>query len=264
MIEALKQNFTAIMSREEKTNRTREYLQVLLLKMFFDKGVFKQVAFVGGTALRLLHGLRRFSEDIDFSLINKKDYNFQKMMRYLAEEFRKNNLANEITVDIKSNVHSGFVKFPGLLSQLGLSSHKDQKISIKVEVDTNPPAGWEASIVPVTAHFIFAVTTFDLPSLFATKLHACFFRRFTKGRDLYDLVWYLGKRIEPNFVVLNNAIRQTEKDDFNIRQGNFAAFLRDRLGRINFKLVKKDVERFLEDKNELKLLDKEMIMGIVR
>lgn len=263
MIEVLKQNLTAIMSQEEKTNRTREYLQVLLLKMLFDKGVFRQVAFVGGTALRLLHGLRRFSEDIDFSLINKKDYDFQKMMQYLEEEFKKNNLATEITVDSQSNVHSGFVKFPGLLAQLGLSSHKDQKISIKVEVDTNPPAGWETALVPVTAHFVFAVTTFDLPSLFATKLHACFFRRFIKGRDFYDLVWYLGKRIEPNFVVLNNAIQQTEKDDLNISQDNFRAFLHDRLGRINFDLVKKDVERFLEDKNELKLLDKEMIMNMV-
>jgi len=110
---------------------------------------------------------------------------------------------------------------------------------------------------------VFTVTNYDIPSLYASKLHACFFRKCIKGRDFYDLIWYLGKKSIPNFVLLNNAIEQTEHKRLNLNRENFNDFLMERLATIDFVKVKKDVERFIEDKNELKLLNKDLILKLI-
>jgi uncharacterized protein YukJ len=102
-----------------------------------------------------------------------------------------------------------------------------------------------------------------LPSLFATKLHACFYRKYVKGRDFYDLIWYLSNNVEPNFTLLNNAIKQTDKNQKRITKNNFKSPLSERIEHIDFKLVKKDVERFLEDKNEIKLLDYKTVKSLI-
>lgn len=263
MYEILKQRLASAPASEDKINRVREFLQALMLKIMFDRGFFDNLAFVGGTALRVLYGMRRYSEDLDFSLIKKRGYAFKSMLRRLEYDLKHYNLKTEIS-SMESNVlHSGFVKFPQLLKELNLSAHKEQKLSIKLEVDTNPPLGWKVKLVTVADPFVFAVKTFDLPSLYAAKLHACFFRRYTKGRDFYDLIWYLGKKIEPNYVLLNNAIRQTEKKNLQITQHNFKQFMQDKLKEIDFKLISKDIERFLEDKNELKLFNSDIILGMM-
>ena len=77
-------------------------------------------------------------------------------------------------------------------------------------MDTNPPKGGRTAETPLNKTYIFSVRHFDLPSMLATKLHACFYRKYTKGRDFYDLVWYLGRKVFPNLELLNNAIQQTE------------------------------------------------------
>ncbi|MDI6841098.1 MAG: hypothetical protein QMD71_09705 [bacterium] len=94
-------------------------------------------------------------------------------------------------------------------------------------------------------------------------MHACFFRKYTKGRDFYDLLWYLGKKLLPNFELLNNAIEQTEHKKVNVDAENFNDFLREKLAKIDFVRVRKDVARFIEDKNELKLLDKDLILKLI-
>lgn len=263
MIESMKQSFSTGMSLQDKVNKTREMLQVLMLKIMFDRGAFKNMAFVGGTALRVLYDLRRYSEDIDFSLINKSGYSFTGLLKGLVFELKHYGFVIEAEPKQDKIVHSSMIKFPELLTKLGLSQMKEQKLAVKLEIDINPPKGWKTIVTPITRSFVFAVNSFNLPSMYATKLHACFFRRFTKGRDFYDLIWYLGKNIEPNYVLLNNAIMQTEKKDLKIGSENFRKFMGERLAKIDFKAARKDVERFLEDKNELKLFDKNMIMNMV-
>jgi len=108
---------------------------------------------------------------------------------------------------------------------------------------------------------VFTVTHNDIPSLFATKLHACFFRGFIKGRDFYDLLWYLGKKIKPNFDLLNNAIQQTHPGRTPVTESNFKEFLENELGRIDLRKAQQDVARFLEDKQELKLIDRETFLA---
>ncbi|NPV14035.1 nucleotidyl transferase AbiEii/AbiGii toxin family protein [candidate division WOR-3 bacterium] len=263
MLEVIEKSIAGIARREEKVHITREFLQLLVLKILDDKGYFKNLAFVGGTALRVLYGLRRFSEDLDFSLIAKKDYDFDNLLEKVAYELTKAGFSLDIKSSTEGAVHSALLKFKDILFLLGLAHQKGQKLSIKLEIDSNPPRGWQTELSLVNKHFVFTVNHFDIPSLYATKLHACFFRKYIKGRDFYDLIWYLGKKVLPNFELLNNAIEQTEHKRINLNKEDFNDFLRARLARVDFARVKKDVERFIEDKNELKLLNKDLILKLI-
>ena len=157
MQELLKKRIASFKSNEEKTHRTREFLQVLILKIFFDDGAFQNLAFVGGTALRVCFGLRRFSEDLDFNLIQRRGYDFASLLNQTQKELKRYNLTAETRARESGVVQSSFFKFPRLLQELGISEHPRQKLSIKIEIDTNPPEGWRLSVYPVSETFVFAV-----------------------------------------------------------------------------------------------------------
>lgn len=263
VIDVIRQQFKPGMSPNQKINVTREFLQILCLKILSDKKYFDQIAFVGGTSLRVLFDLRRFSEDLDFSLIQKQKYAFDSIHRELLKAFHLYGLPCEAKLKTGTNVHSLLMKFTGILKELGLSELPDQKLSIKFEVDTNPPAGWRLANTIVNKMFMFNIVHYDLPSLCAGKLHACFCRKYTKGRDYYDLIWYLGKKIKPNLALLNNAIAQTEGKVAAITEASLKQYLLDQIQRVDFVKVKKDVERFLEDKSELDLFDAKTIQGTI-
>ncbi|MDD3905680.1 MAG: nucleotidyl transferase AbiEii/AbiGii toxin family protein [Candidatus Omnitrophica bacterium] len=263
MTDLIKQQFKPGMKDEEKLNRVREFLQIVTLKIIYDKGFFKNLAFVGGTALRFLYDLRRFSEDLDFSLINDEGYAFSAVNSEIERGFKLYGLEVEIRPKEERAVHSTFLKFPGLLKNLGLSQLASQKLSIKMEVDSWPPKGWALETTLVNKIYMINITHLDISSMYATKLHACLCRKYVKGRDFYDLVWYLTKKITPNFILLNTAMEQTEHKNFGLSENNYKDFLSDRIGKIDFKDVQKDVDRFLEDKNELKLLTAETIKGLL-
>lgn len=259
MIDVIKQQFKEGMSTDHKLNLTREFLQILCLKIMYEKKIFDQVAFWGGTSLRILYDIKRFSEDLDFSLTDKKKYSFIQIHQQLSKAFALYNLPFEAKPRTESNVHSMMMRFTGLLKALGVSAMQSQKFSIKFEIDTNPPLGWNLANTLVGKFFNFTVTHYDLPSLYAGKLHACFYRKFIKGRDYYDFVWYLTKKIKPNFVLLNNAIKQTQGVDLGINENNFKTYLAQNIESIDFEKVKKDVGIFLEDKSELSLFDAKII-----
>ncbi len=241
------------MAYEEKLNRIREVLQLMALKIIYDKNLFENLAFGGGSALRIIFNSKRFSEDLDFSLVNKKGYTFLKLTKELVRGFALYGLQAESHPDRKKTVNASMFKFSGLLKDLGLSALPGQKISIKLEVDTNPPGGWVIENTAVNKLYLLNIPHFDLPSMFATKLHACFFRKFTKGRDLYDFIWYLSKGVKPNYVLLNNAIEQTEHYKPKLDETNIRDFLLKNLTKLDFSAAKKDAERFLEDKSELRI-----------
>ncbi|MBE0432273.1 nucleotidyl transferase AbiEii/AbiGii toxin family protein [candidate division WOR-3 bacterium] len=248
---------------EEKINRLREFLQILILREIYERKYFQHLSFVGGTALRFLYGLRRFSEDLDFSVFSRPGYDFDK----LATDLRRGMGYHGFDVDVKTDdlktVQNIDLKFINLLVTYGLSRIKSQKLYIRMEIDTNPPRGWKTEVSAINRTFIFTVTHFDLNSLFALKVHACFYRKYTKGRDFYDLIWYLGKKILPNFPLLNSAVKQTEGKDPRITPANFRAFLAEKLTGTDFARARKDVERFLEDKSELKLFDRQTILSML-
>jgi len=264
MIELIEKEIEKFETRQEKFNNLREILQILILKIIHDTGYFKNLVFTGGTALRIIYNLKRFSEDIDFSLVNKKKFKIEDFANILERELKNYNLEVELKTSGRV-VKQINLKFLKILQYLNISFLPSQKLFIRVEIDTNPPEGGNMEISLINKIFIFAVVHFDLPSLFATKLHACFFRRYTKGRDFYDLLWYLTKGIQPNYVLLNNAIRQSSKERKRaIKPENFGKFLKRELLKVDFDKVKRDVERFLEDKREANLLNKENFLKLCK
>ena len=264
MIDVIKQQFKDDMSLNAKLNLTREFLQILVLKIMSDKGMFDSYAFVGGTCLRILYDLRRFSEDLDFSLIDHEGMDIGGVHAQCVKALHLYGLECEANPRSLGAVEGMMMKFPGLLKELGLFRMSSQKLSIKWEADTNPPGGWQSTHTMVNKHFMFDVGHYDLPSLFAGKLHACFYRTYTKGRDWYDFLWYLSKRIKPNFTMLNTAIIQTQKEASNIDEHNFKDHLLKRVEQIDFEAAKKDVDRFLEDKGALRVFDKDKIREMIK
>lgn len=264
MIELINGRINNASTREEKINKSREVLQHLILRILFERDAFRNISFVGGTALRILYDLRRFSEGIDFSLTDTREYNFGALMSQLRVDLERYGLKCEIRAREDKPIHSGLIRFPDLLNMLGIASQTGQKLMIKVEIDSKPPSGWNTELSLVQDILMFSVRHFDIPSLFATKLHACFFRKYHKGRDFYDLLWYLGRKARPNFLLLNNAIIQTHGKGQSIDELNFVSFLQDRLSAIDFNRIVKDVEPFLEDRLEAGLLNKDMLESLIR
>jgi predicted nucleotidyltransferase component of viral defense system len=265
MINILKKELEDFKSREEKFNQLRELLQILILKIIYDTAFFKNIVFTGGTALRILFNLRRFSEDLDFSLVNTKSYSLRKFSETLTTHLSQYGLEAEIQVKEKKTIQEMSIKFKNILYDFDISPQSGQKLFIKVEIDTFPPQGGSIEVSLINKLFMFTITHLDLPSLFATKLHACFFRRYIKGRDFYDLLWYLTRKIDPNFVLLNNAIKQTQKNRIiQVNRSTFQQFLLQQMLKVNFEKVRREVERFLEDKDEVKLLNKQSFINLIK
>ncbi len=245
------------LTQNDNFNRVREYIQSYLLYVIYKKKFFQNLVFTGGTVLRFVHKIRRFSEDIDFSLsANAKNYDFNEMIKGILYEFK---LAG-YDIDIKHNseraVHSALLKFSGILFEAGLSPLKSQKIAIKLEIDTNPPKGGKEESSVYNVLFNFYMFHYDLASLLAGKVHALICREYTKGRDWYDLMWYLGnfKELEPNFIMLNNALAQTEGNPITFTPENWKEELKKAAQKTDFAKIRADVGRFLERHEEVEFL----------
>ena len=251
-------------SNEEKYNVAREFLQELVLQIIDRQGYFANLAFVGGTALRILYDLPRFSEDLDFCLIKKNGFQFEKLLATLKHELGLNGFEVEASADKKEkNVLAEFIRFKGLLFELGLTSHKSEKLFIKLEIDANPPAGYRAEIAMVNKNFLFKVLSFDLPSLFAAKLHAFLFRKYAKGRDYYDLLWFLARKTPVNFQLLSFAAEQTEGKKYNLDAAALKRLLIEKINRADFHKVLSDAALFLGRKEEKEYFTKDHFLAAV-
>ena len=244
----------------------REYLQTRLLESLQQSGAFTNWAFVGGTALRFLYSMPRFSEDLDFSLTKAGDEDFfEKYMENSKKNFLAENYNVAIKVKTGKTVKAAFVKFEGLLYELGISPHGSEIISIKAEIDTNPPAGANFETSIVRKYSLLNLQHYDKSSLIAGKIHALLCRKYVKGRDAYDLVWYLSDKSwpGPNIVLLNNALRQTGWQGPGITNENWKKCLTEAVEKFDFHKVLTDVEPFIENRNELQLLTKENIVKLL-
>lgn len=245
-------------------NRLREYLQAFVLRSFHESEAFRPLAFVGGTALRFLHNLPRFSEDLDFSLVSAGGYAGQEWMAKVKRDLTLAGFSPEVTWNDRKVVHTGWVRVAGLLHDAGLSAMPDEKLAIKVEIDTRPPDGAHMERRVVTRYVTFLLQHYDLPSLLAGKLHAVLTRKYAKGRDWYDLVWYLSQRppLFPNLALLQNALDQTQgagRYDANA----WRELVRERLAALNMQAVGDDVGPFLERPQDAALLTRENVEGLL-
>ena len=245
---------------------TREYLQARILEILQENGAFMNWVFVGGTALRFLYSMPRFSEDLDFSLLESRaEENFIELMKKNKSTFEAENYKLTIKAKTEKTVKSAFLKFESLLYELGLSSHRSETISIKVEIDTNPPAGAEFETSIVRRHVLLNLQHYNKSSMLAGKLHALLSRRYVKGRDIYDLMWYLSERTwpEPNIAFLNNALKQTGWSGGKITKENWRKETAKSISKYNWNSVIEDVRPFLEKQKDLNLLSKQNLLKML-
>lgn len=238
----------------DRLNLLREYLQACALRSLHECEAFASLSFIGGTALRFLFGLPRFSEDLDFSVEDPKQYHLKKWLEKLKRDLTFAGFDVTIAFNAEKTVHKGWIKVAGLLKEVGLAGRPEQNLSVKIEVDTNPPAGAQLVTTVVNKHFLFALQHHDLPSLMAGKICALCARPYTKGRDFYDLFWYRAQRppVEPNLLHLDAALKQSATEPWPAAE--WKANVLAKIHAVDWKQIVTDVAPFLENPQEKDLL----------
>ena len=255
-------------NKEEAVQALREIMQEIALAGLQRAGFFEKAAFYGGTALRIFYGLNRFSEDLDFSLLDiNPEFSLDIYLDAILTEFRSlgmNVSVKEKQKTNKNNIESAFLKSETLwkelvledvLPQIGL----EQKVNIKIklEVDTIPPLGFETEEKLLLQPFSFYVKCFSISDLFAGKMHALLFRKWgnnVKGRDWFDMEWYIKKGTPLN--LKHFALRANDSGDWpndNITQKEILELLNTKIDNVDFKRIKADISRFIPDPKVLDL-----------
>jgi hypothetical protein len=193
-------------------------------------------------------------------------YDFRAYLQAIQDEFKKEGYQVGVKLNDKKTVNSAFMRFSVLLYEFGLSAHRDEVLAVKIEVDTNPPAGAGLDVTLIRRHVTLRLQHHDRATLLAGKLHALLQRPYVKGRDLFDLMWYLSDPDWPipNLTFLRNALQQTGWDGPFPKEENWRIILRQRLERIDWKKSIADVKPFLERADELELLTSDSIERLLR
>ena len=266
MKEYLKTLLQSSSSPVEAHNLTREYLQALILQSLQRAGAMTTIAFHGGTALRFLYSLPRYSEDLDFALErNSETYDFRSYLQAIRKDLEAQGYTITLKVNDQKTVHSAFIRFSGLLYELKLSPHQDEMLAVKLEVDTNPPGGAVLDTSLIRRHVLLNLQHHDRASLLAGKLHAILQRPYLKGRDLYDLIWYLSDKDwpDPNLVLLNNALSQTEWAGQTLSVENWREIVRAKIETISFEQALDDVRPFLGASEDIGLMTKHNLLSLL-
>ncbi|OGV58149.1 MAG: hypothetical protein A2283_21320 [Lentisphaerae bacterium RIFOXYA12_FULL_48_11] len=248
----------------KRMNILREYLQALILRSLHESEAFKCLAFVGGTALRFLYQLPRFSEGLDFSLVKSSGYAPAEWMTKVKRDLSLAGFDPLVSLNDRKTVHVAWIKIAAILQESGLAAMSDQKLSIKLEIDTKPPKGGVTLNQVVEKHRMFVVRHHDQPSLMAGKLHALITRKYPKGRDWYDFVWYRAVRppITPNLVLLQNALDQTHGKGV-LSAADWPGHMTRKIATLAMARIRGDVEPFLERSDDADLITKENILGLL-
>ena len=252
-------------TEQQKSNAIFEVNQQVILAGLYNGGFFDEAAFYGGTCLRIFHGLQRFSEDMDFSLLAPSDnFDFTKYFQPIKDMFKIVGRDVEIKKKDKQNfgkVESAFLK--DNTDVYDISFQTEKSIRIKIEVDTNPPLKFNTEQKLLLLPKSFMTKCFTLPDLFAGKMYALVFRAWknrVKGRDWYDFEWYVRHRIPLDFNHLAERILQ-----FNgklVTKDEFMDLLRQRLTSTNINMVKADVLPFVRQPEELDIWSNEYFLQL--
>jgi hypothetical protein len=243
---------------EDGRNVLREYVQSRILGQLQEAGTFVPLAFMGGTALRFLFRIPRFSEDLDFTLErNAEQFDFRDVAERVDRGLTREGYLTTVRLSDSAPVVRSMIGFSGLLAEAGLSAHADEVLWVKLEVDTNPPAGAELSVTMVDRFGPLRIQHHDMRSLFAGKIAAVLAREYTKGRDLYDLMWYLSHepQVEPNLELLRNALAQTAPSLAESAAVDWRSAVRHRLASVDWADARRDVAPFLEQARDLELIE---------
>ena len=248
----------------------REIIQEVALLGLWRAKFFEHAAFYGGTALRILYGLDRFSENLDFSLLAPSpDFNLARYTAFLEEEVRAFGFTVRVEmVDkaVDSAVQSAFLKANTRNELLVIEVGEEfagqvavgQMLKVKIEVDTNPPPGFTTLTRYLLQPIPFAVRSYSLPDLFAGKLHALLCRKWknrVKGRDWYDFVWYAANHPHLNLAHLEQRMRQTGhwSGEQRFSPAAFTDLLYETIDRLDVAQARRDVMPFVKDQQMLAL-----------
>lgn len=268
-------------SPSDYKNALKEIMQEIALLGLSRQKFFDKAAFYGGTALRISHGLNRFSEDMDFTLLEEDtSFDISKYLKGIEEEFITYGLklnSKRIEKSIENSVESAFLKANTLehllliegLENPASGTNKNELIKIKLEIDTFPPmpmGEYETKFLTLPIPFSYKILT--LPSLFGGKLHALLCRKYkgerVKGRDYYDFIWYINKKVSPDLAYLKGKLCESQKwgrdDDFTL--ADLKALLSEKFDSTNWEQAKKDVAPFLKNNNELEIWSSEFFKSL--
>ena len=263
-------------NNDDRENAIKEVIQEIALAGLSRGGFFDKAAFYGGTCLRLFYGLNRFSEDLDFALIDKdSNFDLSKYFPYLIKEFKSYGI--DINVESKNDddkVQSAFLKGNTLLLLLTFFPNNDdvkkiisnQKIKIKFEIDTDNPSGGTTETKYKMLPAPYEVKVFDEATLFAGKIHAILCRKYksrVKGRDYYDYLFYLGKGASFNLKYLENKLKNTGAIGQNevLTLEMVKNMLKIKFEETNYVSAKNDVMNFIKNKDSLQMWKKELFIS---
>ncbi len=266
---------------EDTVQALREIMQEIALLGLWRSKFFERAAFYGDTALRILYGLDRFSEDLDFSLLEPgPNFDLKTYSQALEKElaaFGFDVRVEERNKVIETAVQSAFLKADTVNQLLVIQAHEDVVrqipsgliIRIKVEVDTDPPGGFETESKYLLQPIPFSVRSYTLPDLFAGKMHALLCRRWknlVKGRDWYDLVWYCTHHPQLHLAHLEERMRQSGHYSLEkkLSQVDFVGFIEQCIVDVDIDQAKKEVLPFVEQPEALDVWSKEFFMDIVK
>ena len=266
-------------NNNERENAIKEIVQEIALAGLSRAGFFEKAVFYGGTCLRIFHGLNRFSEDLDFALLEKEsNFNLEDYFSSLRKEFESYGL--DMSVEIKkkdesTEVQSAFLKGNTLMLMMSFFPKSEdakkvvsnQKIKIKFEIDIDNPSGGNTEYRYRMLPAPYEVQIYDEATLFAGKIHAILcreYRNHVKGRDYYDYLFYIGKGSAFNIKYLENKLKNTGsylKDDESLTLDKVKQLLKERFESVDYKSAKDDVSNFIQDKESLNLWKKELFLS---
>jgi predicted nucleotidyltransferase component of viral defense system len=266
-------------NEEETLAAMREIMQEIALAALSRTDFFDKAAFYGGTAIRIFYWLDRFSEDLDFSLLAPNpDFSLTPYFSKIVEEFQSlgmNVSIREKDKRIKTQVESAFLKsetiwqelvLEDLVKQHGISSNKT--IKIKIEIDRLPPLGFSTEEKLLIRPYSFYVKCFTMPSLFAGKLHALLFRKWksrVKGRDWYDMEWYIRKGVPLNMHhFLQRAKETNDWTENQISQEQILQLLITKIESVSLESVKEDVVRFISNDQKLAIWSENYFKDLIQ
>lgn len=248
---------------EDEEHALKEILQEIALYGLANANFFDKAIFHGGTALRILYGLPRFSEDLDFLLKNPDPlFRWEPYIEAIISTCKQFGVHPEVTDKTRANnaIKKMFLKDGsiGKMIDLTFTHHPQRKLTIKFEIDTNPPLGSHLELKFLEFPLDYSIITQDLSSSFAGKCHALLCREYLKGRDWYDFAWYVSRKTSPNFVFLQHALHQQgswANQEIKITPAWFIEMMKQKIERIDWKKAVSDVEQFLntQDKQSLSL-----------
>lgn len=257
MIELIQKRLDAYKAKDplEEAQASKEIVQEIALYALWRAGFFECAAFQGGTSLRILHGLPRFSEDLDFLLkVPDPKFAWSGYLEALLTCFEEFGLSPEALPKgaMDKRIKKAIIKDSSITNQLNLSfyqGHENQKLKIKLEIDVQPPAGSGYEYTYLDFPLDYEVCHQDLSSNFALKIHALLCRGFLKGRDWYDFNWYVKQKVSPNLKHLENALYQygpwQGDKDLSVDLQWLKKTLNNKIEGIDWQQAASDVERFL-------------------